>query len=110
MIDRCDITTEDQALLDEAFECIVGLVEDGREVRAADFLDGREDLRPEIDRLIELAEQVAVAPRNPKPQIRGYTLLSELGRGGMGTVYLARQDRLGGRAVALKVLPHADGR
>ncbi|MCU0834573.1 MAG: SUMF1/EgtB/PvdO family nonheme iron enzyme [Chromatiaceae bacterium] len=36
-------------------------------------------------------------------QIPGYTIIRELGRGGMATVYLAKQDRLG-RQVALKVM------
>ncbi|QIK37858.1 SUMF1/EgtB/PvdO family nonheme iron enzyme [Caldichromatium japonicum] len=35
--------------------------------------------------------------------IPGYTILRELGQGGMATVYLSRQDRLG-REVALKVM------
>ena len=61
------------------------------------------ELRRDLPRLLE--ELTTTQPATALPvRVQGYTLLGEIGHGGMSTVYLARHAALG-RHVALKVAP-----
>ena len=100
---------EDSEFLDSILDAALQDLESGIEPDALRLTAERPHLATEVRRLLRTLRDVAVVGADPPPQVPGFTVSGEVGRGGMGRVFLAGQDHLGGRPVALKVWRRGGG-
>ncbi|MCI0684074.1 MAG: serine/threonine protein kinase [Gemmataceae bacterium] len=102
------------AVLELIYEEFCVRTRHGQPVAAVEYFERFPQYRQELEILLGAhalletsAQQPAAAPPEVGDTLGPFQLLAELGRGGVGRVFLARQAALGDRPVVLKVTPRA---
>ncbi len=100
----------DQAFLDFVLDAALEALQQGVVPDPETLAAGNTHLLDAVRLQIAHAETVVPRSARARDTCAGFEIVREIGRGGMGIVYLARQARIGGRLVALKVLSLQCGR
>ncbi|HKQ73771.1 MAG TPA: protein kinase [Blastocatellia bacterium] len=118
------MTPERLLNVQKAYVAVAGLEPSRRAAVLADICAGDDDLREQVERLLDLREEAEGFLETPPPELRfagspdsfvgkrvgPWRLVSEIGRGGMGVVYqAARADDAFQKQVAVKMVWMAPG-
>ena len=103
--DRPD-APDDEAWLDEAFAAALAAASDGEPFALAPWLAQRPHLHDRLADTVATANDIAVQQPSRTPEVPGFQLGAELGRGAMGVVFRAVRTR-DGMPLAVKVLAAA---
>ncbi|HJS50957.1 MAG TPA: protein kinase, partial [Pyrinomonadaceae bacterium] len=102
----------------DIFNAVLEIEPEGRAAFLDDRCDGENGLRDEVERLLAscdsefletpvigpFAEDISLRSSHSGQLIGHYSVITKIGAGGMGDVYLAEDTKLG-RRVAIKILP-----